>query len=301
MPNAPRVSVVMPTFNRAKELPRAIHSVLSQTVHDLELIIIDDASIDNTESVVKSFNDNRILYKKLTKNVGGAEARNIGIRSACADIIAFQDSDDEWTCLKLETSLNELESNEELGAVFSSYILVWETGCRIMPSGKHIFQEDDAYNSLLWKNNVGTPTLVVKKRLLNKVGGFDPSMPRYQDWDLALRLAKITQLRYLREPSLLAYISIGSITNNNSAHRIALKKIYEKNKAAINEKNELKAAWLHRVGDAQISAGFKNGRILLLKAYFSQPLNFRYLAKFLFSLPGKSGFYNITTSIFRAQ
>lgn len=295
----PRVSVVMPTFNRAKELPRCIHSVLSQTVRDLELVIVDDASTDDTESVIASFNDDRIRYEKLTKNVGGAEARNVGIRMARADIIAFQDSDDEWTCLKLENLLNELESDEELGVVFSSYIQVWNTGCRLMPAGKHKFLQDHAYKSLLWQNHVGTPALVVKKKYLDEVGGFDPKMPRYQDWDLALNLAQVTTLKYVEEPTLLAYVTKGSITQNNNAHRIALERLYKAHSKAISKDKALKATWLHRVGDAQLNTGIKNGRRLLFYAFLCEPLNFRYLVKFLFALPGRTDIYKIGVKFFR--
>lgn len=294
----PRVSVVMPTFNRAVELPRSIHSVLSQTVRDLELVIIDDASTDSTESVVASFNDDRIRYEKLTKNVGGAEARNVGIRMARSDIVAFQDSDDEWTCLKLESLLNELESDEELGVVFSSYIQVWNTGCRLMPVGKYKFLQDHAYTSLLWQNHIGTPALMVKKKHLDEVGGFDPMMPRYQDWALALNLAQVTALKYVEEPTLLAYVTKGSITQNNNAHRIALERLYEAHSIAISKDKTLKAAWLHRVGDAQLNTGFKNGRRLLFRALLCEPLNLRYLVKFLLALPGRAGIYIIGTKFF---
>jgi len=288
----PRVSVVMPTFNRAKELPRSIHSVLSQTVRNLELIIVDDASTDDTERVVASFDDNRIRYERLTKNVGGAEARNVGIWMARADIVAFQDSDDEWTCSKLENSLSALEIDENVGATFTSFIQVWSNGCRLMPVGKYQFQSSNVYESLLWQNYVGTPTLVVKKKYLTEIEGFDPLMPRYQDWDLSLRLSKITKIKYLQEPTLLAYVTKGSITGNNEAHRIALERMYEVHRSAINENKALKAAWLHRIGDAQLSTGVYSGRRLLFYALKCEPFNTRYLVKFLFSLTGRTAVYN---------
>ena len=85
----PAVSVVIPTYNRANTLQRCINSVLQQTFSDFELIVIDDASKDNTAEVLASFDDTRIRYIKLEQNVGGGEARNIGVREASADIIAF--------------------------------------------------------------------------------------------------------------------------------------------------------------------------------------------------------------------
>src|SRR5690554_5844276 len=141
LPGKPKVSVVMPTHNRAKELPRSIRSVLSQSFSDFELIIIDDASADNSEEVIRSFRDSRIIYKKLEKNVGGAEARNVGIRMANADIVAFQDSDDEWTCSKLEISLSELEADNRIGAVFNQFVQVSSTSCQLMPAGIYLFDQ----------------------------------------------------------------------------------------------------------------------------------------------------------------
>ncbi|MEX1214259.1 glycosyltransferase family 2 protein [Saccharospirillum sp.] len=296
----PKVSVVMPTHNRAKELPRSIRSVLSQSFSDFELIIIDDASTDNTEEVVVSFKDSRIIFKKLEANVGGAEARNVGIRLAKADIVAFQDSDDEWTCSKLENSLAQLESNQNLGAVFSKFIQIWDNGCRLMPVGKYSFNRNDVYKSLLWQNHVGTPTLVVKKKYLDEVGGFKPTMPRYQDWDLALKLAKVTELKFLDDYMLLSYVTKGSITQNKEAHLIALELLYKSHKSFINKDRALKAAWLHRIGDAMMNIGEKNGRRLLMEALKCEPVNIRYLTKFLFSIPGSGKMYQNLNKPFKS-
>jgi len=296
----PKVSVVMPTYNRAREISRSIRSVLSQSFSDFELIIVDDASKDNTDEVISGFVDSRIRYEKLTSNVGGAEARNIGIRLARGEIVAFQDSDDEWTCSKLEDYLKVFEADVEIGAVFSNFIQIWPGGCRLMPVGLYTLNEKDIYTSLLWQNHVGTPTLVVKKRCLEIVGGFTPEMPRYQDWDLALKLAKITKLTYLKEPTLLSYVTEGSITQNNKAHLFALELLYHQHAKAINADKELRAAWLHRLGDAKICQGIKNGRGMLFEAFRCDPFNVRYFLKFIFSIPGSSRLYNRSKRFFGA-
>jgi glycosyltransferase involved in cell wall biosynthesis len=300
MSKLPRVSVVMPTFNRAKELPRSIRSVLSQTFSDLELIIVDDASSDNTEEVIASFNDERIRYKKLLANVGGAEARNVGVSMARAEIVAFQDSDDEWACAKLEKTLAEFKNNEAIGAVFSKFIQIWEDGCRLMPVGKHKFQSNDVYKSLLWQNHVDTPTLVVKKCYLDEVGGFTSIMPRYQDWDLALKLARVTTMKYLHEPTILSYVTEGSITENSDAHCKALELIYELHRVYIDEDKALKADWLYRIGDAKISTGVAGGRKMLLEALKCAPMNLRYFVKFIFSIPENARLYNQLKLPFKA-
>lgn len=292
MKKNPKVSVVLPTFNRARELPRSIYSVLSQTFSDLELIIVDDASTDGTEEVVKRIGDRRIRYIKLDENVGGAEARNVGIRAASGDIVAFQDSDDEWTVCKLAKSVKELESDSDVGAVFSAFLQLDKKGCTQMPLGAGSIKLNKFYDCLLWRNYVDTPTLVARRSLLYAVGGFDASMPRYQDWELALRLAKITQFKFIDEPLIISHVSENSITQNKKAHRVALEKIYDKHAVAINKNRALKAAWLHRRGDARVIDGIKGGRRLLARALMYDPLNARYLVKMMLALPASEKLYS---------
>jgi glycosyltransferase involved in cell wall biosynthesis len=298
MKKSPKVSVVLPTFNRASELPRSVHSVLSQTFSDFELIIVDDASTDGTEDVVKAIGDGRIRYVKLKENVGGAEARNVGIRIARGDTVAFQDSDDEWTVCKLARSVKELESDSNVGAVFSAFIQVDKKRCTKMPSGIDSVNLDKFYDCLLWQNVVGTPTLVARRSVLDAVGGFDASMPRYQDWELALRMAKITRFKFIDEPLIISHVTKKSITQNKKAHRIALEKIYDKHAVAINENGVLKAAWLHRLGDARMIDGIKGGRSLLVRALMHDPLNVRYLVKTSLAFMGNERLYRSAKSLF---
>ena len=98
----PLVSIIVPTYNRAGVLSRAIRSIFSQTYSNIEIIIVDDASCDDTGNVVESFMDDHIHYIRHDKNQGGSASRNTGIRSAKGSFIAFLDDDDEWLPEKLE-------------------------------------------------------------------------------------------------------------------------------------------------------------------------------------------------------
>lgn len=103
------ISIVLPSFNRAHILPKAVESILRQTYKDFELIIVDDGSSDNTCEVVKGFNDDRIVYVH-QENAGACVARNNGIDHARGEYIAFQDSDDVWHEDKLEKQLTTLRN-----------------------------------------------------------------------------------------------------------------------------------------------------------------------------------------------
>lgn len=105
------VSIITPTYNCARYIKETIHSVLNQTYRNWELIIVDDASKDNTEEIVKEFQDERIIYIKLSQNSGAAVARNRGIKEARGKFIAFLDSDDLWKKEKLEKQVKFMKDN----------------------------------------------------------------------------------------------------------------------------------------------------------------------------------------------
>lgn len=284
MGSNPKVSVILPSYNRASYLPRSIRSVLSQTFSSLELILIDDGSTDNTGLVASAIKDSRFRYHRLPVNVGGAEARNVGISMARGEIISFQDSDDQWVAEKLEKTVAELDSDPNLGAVYTSFIQVGGAGCKLVPPRGKTYCKYAFYKALLWENVVGTPTLSVRKSILDEAGGFDPSMPRYQDWELALRLSQQTSFKHLEKPLLLAYVTENSITKNSAAHRIALEKIYEKNISEITKHRDLNAIWLQRLGDARVEESLQGGRRLLMKSLIYNPLDHKSLAKVALSL-----------------
>ena len=115
----PLVSVIIPTRNRVEMLCRAVNSVLSQTFDNLECIVVDDESHDNTEKVINSFEDDRLKYFRHEKNKGASAARNTGIRQSKGGLIAFLDDDDEWIATKLEKQVPLLKGlPERFGMVY---------------------------------------------------------------------------------------------------------------------------------------------------------------------------------------
>lgn len=133
--SGPAVSVVLPTYNRAHLLSESIGSVLAQGYSDFEILVVDDGSTDNTREVVAGIDDKRIRYVELTPNRGQASARNVGIKEAKADLIAFQDSDDIWMPEKLGMQVSALrESPPGTGVVYTAYERICGNRRDVLPS-----------------------------------------------------------------------------------------------------------------------------------------------------------------------
>jgi len=211
----PKVSVVIPVFNRPAAVRRAIASVLAQTCQDFEIIVVDDASTDDTPATVTAIGDPRVTLVRHDRNRGGGAARNTGIRRGTAPFVAFLDSDDEWLPAKLERQLEVFEcSSDRLGLVY--------TGCeRVFSDGsvsRHIARRySDLAVELLTKNVVGETSLgMVRRSAVDAIGGFDETLPSCQDLDFWLRIAEQFDADVVPEPLVRgAYGSDnGRITNN---------------------------------------------------------------------------------------
>lgn len=211
-----KVSVIIPTYNRSVLLKKAIISLQNQTYRNMEIIIVDDCSNDDTAEVIRNMKDERIRYIKHETNKGGSEARNTGIRHASGAYIGFLDSDDQWLPDKLEKQLAVFEGNPKAGVVYTGVKVVSETHLikEIIPQCKgNILPKLIEFNCI-----DTTSSIVVKKELLQEVNGFDSSLPSCQDWDLYIRLSKIAQFDYVKDSLVLFYQHSGErITSNNKS------------------------------------------------------------------------------------
>jgi len=193
-PARPAVTVVIPTFNRAAIVVRAIRSVLGQTCQDWELIVVDDGSTDGTEQAVRSFSDNRIKYIRHDRNRRVSAARNTGIRCAQGEYVAFLDSDDEWLPETLQKELEVFRNSDPaVGLVYTGKIILDERGNVLkvrMPT-----KSGWVYDAMLDRHFVGSPSRVtIKKQVLDRVAGFDETFVNCQDFDLWLRVAKVSKI-----------------------------------------------------------------------------------------------------------
>ena len=227
----PTVSVIIPTYNRAHLVARAIQSVLNQTYKDFELIIVDDGSTDNTEDIIKEFQkkDERIKYIKHDKNRGGSAARNTGIKAARGNFIAFLDSDDEYLSYKLEKNVNILKNANSNVSIVYSNILIIDNKIKFKGIKKGI--SGNIYNNILLTNFIHLNSVLVKRECFLKEL-FDERFPRHQEWDLWIRLAKKYKFTYIDDVLAIWYRDCSCnrvsdhIENTIIANKLFLKKYY---------------------------------------------------------------------------
>lgn len=213
-----KVSVIIPTYNRAHLIERSIRSVLNQTYKEFELLIIDDGSTDSTKEIVESIKDNRIRYIRCEENGGAAKARNRGIAEAKCDYIAFQDSDDEWYADKLEKQMKVmLESSKDTGLVYCEYYYSGLNGLNgISPSREIPLEQKRGYifPQLLAGNMIGAPTMLVKRECFDKTGVFNENFSCMEDYELVLRIARNYRIEFVPEVLMKVYANYESVTNN---------------------------------------------------------------------------------------
>ncbi len=202
---APTVSIILPTWNRAHLLGRAIGSVLSQTFPDWELIVVDDGSTDNTEQIVHGYRDTRIRYIRHDKNCGLQAARNTGIRAAGASqFIAFQDDDDEWLPQKLEKQLAVFRNGTPTLAVVGCGRLTYSrrTVSKVLPQCRGWIFEDLLAGRA---TGCGTPLLLVKRFPTEPDIFFDEQFPAMGERDYLLRIARHHTIDFVMEPLIKVY------------------------------------------------------------------------------------------------
>ena len=214
----PIVSIIIPTYNRARLLGRAIDSVLAQTFTDFELIIVDDGSVDNTRQLVLDYADQRIRYVWHERNQGQNAALNSGVLAAGGKYVAFLDSDDEWLPEFLGKVLHVFEKDNNLGAVYTRAGSIQPDGTL---KGSYAFHlQGYIYREALAQGYVSHMiTIVVKRECFDRIGLFDLDFVVCQDNEFCLRLAKEYCLGLV--PEALAIIHTDSSEVRLISNRVA--------------------------------------------------------------------------------
>ena len=187
--DTPLVSAVIPTYNRANVVGEAIQSTLQQTYENIEVLVVDDHSTDNTKEVVESFDDSRVRYLLNQRTKGAQGARNTGIDEANGEWVAFLDSDDRWMPEKLSKQLKYIEeSDEEVHALATGFVR--ERNGQVWRRKQN---ENCSWNAeaFLRSTPVGNfSVLIARRNVLVQVGGLDEGLPAMQDMDLFYRVSK---------------------------------------------------------------------------------------------------------------
>lgn len=205
--SAPLVSVIIASYQHEAYVRQAVESVLDQSMRDMEVIVVDDGSTDETPNIVESIRDDRLRLVRLCEN-RREHARNVGLGMARGRYVAFQNSDDEWLPEKLERQLDLLETHKEVGVCFTEVELIdpsghpvsgtWADG--IFVTGETQRSSSEWLRRLFFGNQFCIISAMARRSMVDLVGRFRPSLVQLSDLDLWIRLASISELWILPEP-----------------------------------------------------------------------------------------------------
>jgi glycosyltransferase involved in cell wall biosynthesis len=256
----PQVSVVIPVFNGEQTIKRALDSVFAQTFPDLEVIVVDDASIDGTAAIVAQYGTDRLTFVRSSENQGAGAARNKGIAQARGRWVAFLDADDAWKPEKLARQVELLRScSKPVGACATGYDIE-KNGRRfaiflnLMP---HRFRREILFGCTISPGS----TLMVERSVFDHVGYFDEKFRRLEDWDWLLRFSERHDMEFVPNPLADIYVTWKKPINgakNNDLVIAGIRRMKKKHAARLGLHNRLQfrssllveyAAALHRSGN----------------------------------------------------
>lgn len=242
----PLVSVIIPTYDRSSIIGRTIENVLQQTYSNIEIIVVDDGSTDDTQSVLKSYGERIRLVAQ--ENAGPAAARNHGIKVARGEIISFQDSDDLWKAAKIERQIALLEhAGPSVPCCLCNTTMNFATVTTAFDNAPIV----PAFDEGIWTNApeifatrfvLFNQAVAVRREALEKVGGFDESLRSLEDYDLALKLSIEGPWAFIREP-LVEWC--GGMSNSLYQETLGKQVRLKENHIKIHE------SFLARLGDSE--------------------------------------------------
>ncbi len=256
------VSVIVPVFNRQDYVAETIESIVKQTYKNIEIIIINDGSTDNSEKIIRTFQSQYpdIINVINQQNQGQVKARNNGLKIARGEFIAFLDSDDVWLLDKLEKQVCLF--NKKVGLVYSGvqYIDTWGNVIGEEQCDQNI--KGAVYEKLIVKNRMTGGTVIVRNEALKKVGLFDETFEAAENWDLWIRVTQFYEVNFVDEALLKYRKHSGNMSSNNTLMLDATHSILEKYCLNTNiegvaaEACEIATAnYYYRVGVYQTSVG----------------------------------------------
>lgn len=286
----PAVSVVIPTYNRANLLQRAIKSVRDQTLESWELIVVDDGSTDNTKYVVDELTDSRVRYASHDNNEGAASARNTGIEKSKSEYIAFLDVDDVWYEKKLEIQLDKAK-NQNADLVYCNEVVKGRGKNKVRRStisGKNVWKK------LLLNDRIGSCSRVLAKRkTLIDAGMFDEGLPSQQDWDMWFRVAKIGKVYNIDEILVEKYLYKDNISNDLSKLLQGEERVFEKHKELLKKRAGVRAKRLSRLAKLKFNDDVKKGAIYACRSLKIDPFKPKLVIAMMIAAGGKEFYKTI--------
>ena len=273
----PKVSVIIPTYNRAEFLRSAIESALKQTFTDIEIIVSDDKSTDHTQELVESFKDRRIKYVLNEGNQGPSAARNTAILTSKGEYIAFLDDDDEWLPYKLQRQVEVLDrSQPNFCGVYSNRLFIDRKSGKVLsdnPGTKQL--QGNLLYQLMIKSPIHTSTVVIRKSCLDEIGLFDETISYMEDRDLWIRLSMHWDFEYITEPLTKAYVhGVAHLSRNLEGQTSGREKLLERYDDFL-KKNRKSWGALYLCLGAQYCQlkQMKKGRKNIIKGIVRYPFN----------------------------
>lgn len=288
------ISVVLPTYNRAHTLPRALASVFGQTRPPEEVIVVDDGSTDTTAAVVAAHPRARLLHQP--QNGGAARARNAGVRAASGDWIAFIDSDDIWLTHRLERQLRQLESAPETSLLIAG-IVVHEVGgavhyhCTPAPPNGWTYSEVLTYP-------FSPSTWLVRREALLDVGLFDETMRNCEDLEILGRMLRRLAIGSVCEPLVIKYNQSDSLDARVDRTAASFAVLFERHRDLWQLAPVAAAASWRRLATMHMRADQLNAsRTALRKSLAYRPLALQSWALLAASLLGKRAFLRLSRAL----
>ena len=247
----PKVSVIIPTYNRENFIIETIQSVLNQTYKDFEIIVVDDGSTDNTKKRLESFRSKIKLIEQ--KNSERAVARNNGVKNSSSEYIAFLDSDDLWIEDKLEKQTAVLDTKKDTILVYGQSLRINENAKEVKTAKRQTEgYSGNIFEQLLMRNCIVSATPMIRRKYFEMTTGFQTKHIPYEDWELWLRFSLLGNFYFLNKPlsyyrvhpqqsvKLASAKKIEEVTLSLLEDSFKLKKLSKKNKKQISRSGKFK-------------------------------------------------------------
>jgi glycosyltransferase involved in cell wall biosynthesis len=218
--NNPLVSVIIPTYNRGQVIKESIESAIQQTYKNMEIIVVDDGSSDDTKAICEKYPKIKYIFQE---NSGASSARNNALTHASGDYIAFLDSDDVWHPDKTSEQMAFFDENDTVGLVFCD--------CARPVEGKHLFSPIPprqpapiiGLKEIVLYPYLGTPSVILKKEVLNTIGNFNTQLKSAEDLEFFIRIAEHYLIGYVQKTYVSICKSEGSLSDNAESYKDILK------------------------------------------------------------------------------